>query len=341
MGWFFLLAHLGLGAWIATNAREDQIKLFLKTLIFFAMAVFLAQSVIVFAQIHPRFMESPLAEYYIYFIAGLMANRNAYALFFLAIIVLITVFCLGKTKEEQNLLPSKILYFTYFSIPFFLAFNGSRAGLISLCAVVLVLFFLKRKNIGQIARCALFIALGLIALLSIYHGNRDKLLAFGHQNLEVFQIAHKKQDLETLAAELDYGGDSMRVTILKDALPMILERPLIGSGLGAVMMDQEKNHGKLINLIDSTPVWLLVETGLIGLLVFAFFYLTVVRSLLTQVKKDESEFSQNFRIALLLIILGFSVFCLFHEVTYARHMWFLLGMGLCLPARTRRDEYSS
>ena len=65
-----------------------------------------------------------------------------------------------------------------------------------------------------------------------------------------------------------------------------------------MLLYHEKKHGQIINLIDCTPVWLLVETGLIGLLAFAAFYVQSFRALYMQWKQDEG-FIRAFRLGII------------------------------------------
>ncbi len=332
-GWFVLMGLFSLGGWIATNAQEKHIACFFRTLISFATVVLVIQAIAMMFSLHPSLPGAWLFLDIKYPIDGLMANRNAYAFFFLAVFAFTTIDALSL----RNILPRGLVNFLYFLLPFFIVFNGSRATVLTLALMLPVIFVLRRRHWRRMATLLLAALIGASVLAVASHDRTNKLSIFHERYFEIFgEVAstEKVPSIDKMQESVAYVGDKQRLVILGDAMDMVRKNPFFGSGLGSAMLEQKAEHGKTINLIDCTPLWLLVETGLVGLLIFAAFFLKVVSTLIRQLKYDD-VFAANIRLSILMVILGFSVMCLLHELTYARHLWFLLGMALCLPSKTR------
>lgn len=120
------------------------------------------------------------------------------------------------------------------------------------------------------------------------------------------------------------SSDAERWAIIKLALQMWEEWPFLGIGLGGFFQNSQAQLGTSM-VIHSTPVWILVEFGLIAFIVmFALGLITVRQSL-----SLDCDDPRN-RLALLVIVL-FSTFGLFHEIFYQRIFWLVLGMTLAEP----------
>lgn len=332
-GWFVLIGLLGLGGWIATNAQEKHIACFFRTLVSFATAVLIVQTIAMMFYLYPSLPGAWIFSDIKYPIDGLMANRNAYAFFFLAVFAFATI----DTLSLRNVLPRGIVTTLYLLLPFFIVFNGSRAAVLTLALMLPVIFLLRCRHWRRLATLLIAAVLGLGVLTAASHDRSDKLYILHDRYFEIFgkvTSTEKTPSIDKMQESVAYVGDNQRLVVLGEAMNMARENPFFGSGLGSAMLEQKAEHGKSINLIDCTPLWLLVETGLVGFLVFAAFFLKVVCTLTGQLKHDDA-FAANIRLSMLMIILGFSVMCLLHELTYARHLWFLLGMALCLPSKTR------
>ncbi len=345
-GWIILMAIMGMGAWIGTNARREHIALFIQTFLYTALAVLFYELLVIvlrsFETTAAWFKPDPYAFYPI---DGFMANRNAYGLLILSIFSFSTLAYFLK----HPIIKSAYCYTLYFLLPLFLVFNGSRATLLALAVIAPAIFILNRNQIRKCLYLILCIVLGTIFTLCVYANKPDKLIILTRNQLEVIAEATKvtaapaeaptsTPALVEIGENVTYPGDSMRLTILQDALEMISQHPVIGSGLGSMLIYQQQKHGEVINVIDSTPVWILVEMGVIGLAVFTLFYWRVVKTFWTARKTDD-EFIRMFYTALLFVVLGFTFMCLFHEIMYTRHMWFLIGLGLAL--KMRQNEYAA
>lgn len=338
-GWLILASIFCMGGWIGTNAKQAHIELFLKTLLYYALIIFVYQIAVMVSKTYlPDAGWIPFNSSIQFPIEGLMANRNAYALFIIGVVAIATCFYLSG----HNIVHPFYTYALYFLLPYFAVFNGSRTSFGILCVMIVSLLLTYCRSSGKRCLCLLLsVALGTCAFIATYHGKWEQINYIKASMYEVVVEAKKNVGsqnyiLTDIGQNITNPGDSMRLTILQDSLDMVEQHPVIGSGLGSVFFFQEKKHGKLINLIDCTPLWLLVETGAIGLIIFTLFYFRIIKSICACLKTDEG-FTKTLRTSLLFIILGFSIMCLLHEIMYTRHMWFLIGLGLTLPSRMRQD----
>lgn len=336
-GWLILLTILGMGAWVATNACRASIERFLKYFLCFALAVLIVEMLLVYIQgIFDTTLWFAYKTYAFTFIDGLMANRNAYGLLLLTALPLAT--CLYFSKI--NPISSHVTHIFYFLLPSFILFNGSRATFLALCLITPLMFFLHRNQRQKCLKLVLCFVAGIILLLAAFQNKHHEILAFKLHQFEFIMKAFGDRGpdpitLSELGKDIDYPGDSMRLTILEDSIEMVNHKPVFGSGLGSMLIYQEEKHGKMINLIDCTPLWILVEMGAIGLMLFALFYIQIAKSFYHSWKQDE-EFSKTIRLALMIILFAYTFMCLFHEMMYVRAIWFLLGLGLALPSRMRQ-----
>jgi O-antigen ligase len=335
-GWFALLGIAGMGGWLGSNAKPKELQVFLKTLIYFSVLIFLYQSAVLILQCFES--TRPWLGYNKYAafpMEGMMKNRNAFALLMTAVYALATCFYFSDSGKMNKYLVC-LLFFLW---PTFLVFNASRAGFFAFCFLFPALLLLHRNQFKKYLVLIIAVFLGWISVYAVIYKKQDQIFILKNRPYELLEDykQHDTENLVSLGEKVSYPGDSMRLTILNDALEMIKKRPLQGSGLGSAMLYQKEKHGKAINLIDSTPIWLLVETGIIGLFVFATFYICVVKSIYKSMKESEGIY-YTFRLSMIMIIACFSIMCLFHEIFYARHMWFLLGLTLALPLKTRHPE---
>lgn len=337
-GWFVLVALLGTGGWLGTNAAQKHLELFLKTFLYFGLLVIALEIFVMVGQAYWQNSFIGYSTYTRYPIYGYMVNRNAFAVLYLAIFALSTcLYVTGSTLLKRWYHPA-----FYFLMPFFMTFNGSRALIITLCLALAAFAILNLRQPKKIGVLLLSFGLGALLLVAIFHDKKDEIFMLNGRQLNfVDHLGSVIEDEETPFGVYDpskiaYPGDSMRLTILADAKEMLAMRPVTGSGLGSMLLFQKEKHGQMINLIDCTPLWLLVETGLIGLLAFGAFYIQSARALFSQWRQDEG-FIKSFRAGIIATMLCFTVMSLFHEMLYTRFVWVLLGLGLTMGIKKRQN----
>ncbi len=102
---------------------------------------------------------------------------------------------------------------------------------------------------------------------------------------------------------------------------------MIGVGLGRFYWE-ERRVGHLL-VIHTTFLWLLTETGVIGVTLFVSFFLVCAGTLVKPWRWGTHDPFQMGVLAVLLVVAGASVGT---EMMYQRHVWFLLGCALAFQA---------
>lgn len=325
-GFFVLIAYFCLGGWIAAHAGVKPLKLFFRVTAFFFGAVMLAEiaTVLITDFLYPDFakltgIQVPLR--------GLMGNRNAYALWVLVMACLL----IGFDRAGHAVVPRKALCVIMALLPFFLIQIGSRAGLIAAGLLMLLWLILYRKSFLPLLLC---LAAGSAVIFAAYAHNPGKLFFVKYERFYILEQAvqiTKMGQERTLPTDLTSNeGDNNRFRIIDISLDMIAERPVLGSGLGSSFIEQEKERGRY-DIIDCTPLWLWVETGLPGLLAFSAFFIVCFRRIAQSGRRE--DFYGALNKGMMLAMVMFAVMALFHEVAYTRQMWFLLGLSLAMPNR--------
>ena len=75
--------------------------------------------------------------------------------------------------------------------------------------------------------------------------------------------------------------------------------------------------------IHNTALWLLTETGIIGLLLFTFFVVYAIRKILTASNKYDELILGGTAVLILFVLASLTT-----EVMYQRHLWFIAGLTL-------------
>lgn len=330
VGWPVLVAYACLGGWLATNAA-DKAALFLRFFVYVFLGILAAQIAGMIAQ---DFTALNIRQWIDYPMEGLMGNRNVYAFLFLSVLTVMAVMTVWNTA----IFPGYLFSVLCFLLPFSFVFNGSRAFLVTLPVLTVFLWIVLGRDRLRLRTALLPLLAGCVCLAALYGGHPEKLRFLKYQRLSSMQdiglVAGQAGSLGTAESAMLYEGDSNRVRVLQDSLTMIGERPLAGSGLGSGMLYQQRVHGDVVSVIDSTPLWLAVETGLPGLTVFSGVFLLCLVRLWKEARINRNK--EPFGAALCLAgvgILGvFAIMSLFHELLYSRFLWFFLGLALARPA---------
>ena len=324
MGWLVLSAYFLLGGWLAFNASARSLLLFFKLAVFFFVAVLVCESTLALFRFYDLRSWLPVLELPM---EGFMANKNS--------LIFLGLSLLGATTCLTNKVFSKAFCsFFWFLILVIFIFTGTRAGIIALFFLFFLLFFLPLvpwKNIFK----------GLVAgilFISIVQITSSQSIFFFYQKAipskTVIENVSDGQPPEFIEKEGEYVGDSHRLKILDTTKNMIIENPIFGSGLGSAKIEQEKQWGEFYTIIDCTPLWLWAETGLIGLLLFCTFYFLCLRRLWVQSRhQGNNEVYRAINQSVLVMLIIFSVMCLFHELLYTRFLWFFLGLSMALPEK--------
>jgi hypothetical protein len=310
IGFIILISYTLLGGWLATNSLNKSLPLYFTKLFCGFFVLTLVASVI--ALIIEYIFHVPLwiGDYQW---DGFMANRNAYMLLAIFSIIAIEIY----HRFSENLLPNWAYNLFWMLIPFFVIFNASRTFWI-IGGIIVLIYFVTRP-IQFIKKILPFIIIGSILCAAC-------ISLIGQKKSENFKQFFVLKQLITEGPE-KYIGDQKRVIAAKDGLELYNKsNPIIGAGLGSYREFQTEKRGEFIDIIDFTALWLLVETGALGLFIFSSFLCLCLWIFYQQGITPLN--SSPFHYTLLFFLLAFTSASFLHEITYTRFVWFLLGLGL-------------
>lgn len=316
VGWFILMAYFVLGAWIATNFGKRSLKFLLKAFLLTSILVSSAHLIYIlladFGIIPPHFH---------YQLTGFMGNRNAMGLLIICTFALLIVPAVAK----EYLVHPWIYRFYMALFPMIVIYNESRAVWAAVLIPVVGVLFLFRKHGLQaltLPAAALLVTLTLLTILDKTDATTRELRSGD------VSVQHNGETI--------YAGDYQRLRVLFDSIEFWKEHPVTGIGLGTFIHKQDEKYADTetvaLSIIDSSPLWVTVEFGMIGACLFCAFY---ILSLYTLKRtggdcRNEAGPYEALRISMLLILLAFAAMSLFHELLYTRFIWLFLGMALAV-----------
>jgi hypothetical protein len=329
-GWFILMAYLGAGAWLAGNYRDQSIPVFIK---FFTGFFIFAAGLEVGDQFFRAFGIILSTRYDWELIRGFMDNRNAFAFLFSCVAGFITLYGFKRQYISGHVL---VMFWVLFPLVFL--FNGSRT--LWICTAMLFGIFAAfdwRQTLKIILPSILIGTALFFAVCSEKQKQYFSLVPYTSMN-RLYNYSQAPEDPRAKRwAEIT--GDFGRLEIAKGAFELIKQYPLQGAGLGSVTYFQKKNGAATVNIIDNTGLWLLTEIGLIGFAVFAASYIAMALALI----HDAGNFRDPVNmlsLTVLVMMLCFGVFSMFHEILYTRFVWFIFGLALAVP-KMRPDQPAS
>ncbi len=320
IGFFLLLSYFFLGNWIAANVEDRQhiYAVFMRWFVGFFVAVMCATILALVLQPFTPF--SLWMQHYPW--DGFMVNRNA----FMVIFVLVFSFVIWDYAAGSHSFPRWMLLCFWLSMPLFFVFNESRTGWI-VAAILGCIFFLKNPLIRAKKVIPLLIVGVGLAYGSYYIVTDQVALAFnGDQLRHLLNVSDAPDEI--------YMGDQKRYIAIEDGVDLYMRyNPLVGAGLGSYQPFQIEKRGESIEIMDFTALWLLVETGGLGLLTFVSFFAYCAWLLYREGYCDKPS---NYHRAMFIFLLLFAGMSVLHELMYTRVLWF--SMGLALAVQTNKKE---
>lgn len=313
IGFFVLLSYFAFGAWLATNKDILQIsKIFLKYFsLFFAILLFSSVFCFMFEPLLPVTPDLGRPSW-----DGLMANRNSFMIVALFSIIVLEVYRDGG----KEFLPPWFYNLFWAIFPFFLVFNASRSFWFLSIIVLLGILIKNPKTI--FTKIMPFLCIGGLAVFVLTSSFFSLPNNTQNQFKRIFYLTDS-------SSKAEYLGDQKRFMALEDGLELYKQSsPVLGAGLGIFQEYQLEKRGQYIDIIDCSLLWILVETGILGLIFFTSFFLMCLWVLY---KKGFGEHSSLFHRALFFFLILFGCVSLLHEMTYTRFVWFALGMALAIP----------
>lgn len=324
LGWLIILGYVATGfAIIMTTDRQRRIILsaFVATGVTIAiLQLGLLLGVLSGIKFHPDVFSLPLKGY-----AG---NTNAFAVqMIMTGSAAIAGWHLGLFGRRGYLLPL-ILSLIAASI----YFCHSRAGLGMFLILLTAMMILPAGRHRRELLPALLWPIATLLLSTQFYVVYSFLLRF-LTDLFAVQGLVGDQNYVTILTNLlqvnieRQSGDLERWTSITDGWAMWLERPIFGNGLGAYMHHHLSATGGPL-IIHSVPVWLLAETGLIGLLVVGATFGSLLVHAYRHVRHPAAA---GWAVGLLIAMVCMAAGAAVHDFFFQRSFWFLLGLFAALP----------
>ena len=314
-GWFVLMGYVFFAGWIVSCLEEKWLLPFIRLFLAFLFGTIILGTLwFLFFQIgiHERSQER---EYYQ--LSGLLGNRNAFAFLACTAFVIYTYCDLQKIK----IIPKGQSYLTHiiwFMLPLALMFAGGRAGWI--LGLIIVVWFSATQWRYSVQYILPGVVLSTVIIASLFSYN-SKIVLRERQDSKISNMA---------VGEVVAPSDQRRITGAKDALELWSQHKVLGSGIGGFIIYQQEKHGKLLDHIDNSALWILTELGLVGILAFGGFYIVTFIALRRKYR-NSAGIHKSLAQAMMVIMVLFALYSLVHQIMYARYLWLLLGLALAVP----------
>lgn len=310
-GWAMLVAYLATGLYVGAR-REAR---FFMTALTASVVVAGIAGLLLIRVMHPLGLAPEDVQ--IYTLEGFVGNRNALAFLLLAALsVLLAQGWLADTVRARLVRDALI------GATGVLAFYaGSRSALPTMALMIAVALVLRAVDLRALARAvlcgaALFLAVEALHTLAV-------LWMVGPSGLE---------DAPALGLSDVSGGSSdkwrTRANLL--ALELWQGSPVLGAGLGSTMAIHAERYGVPL-IVHNTVLWLLADTGLVGLAAFLGLAWALVRPLFPLRRGPAAD--RAVRLAALLLVIGFVCMSMAHELLYQRVLWLVLGLAAAAPGK--------
>jgi hypothetical protein len=302
LGWPVLLCYGATGALIVHRIGRQGLDLLLLTYAAVAVAIVTLEITLFTAVASGATFLKPMTSVPF---NGFSQNRNAFAF-----VLLLAVGVLLAARWRAQVFWLGIVFAGMFMA-------GSRAGFIGLAVVLAVAIVIAPKIWPRVA-AATAVAIALIIATTL-------LPMIAHLR---FGAAPAWDSIAILTGQIlsPVSSDTERLKTLAGGWQLFIDQPIFGAGLG-VYMEQQIRQGMPL-VIHSTPLWLLAEFGIVGFAVMTAPLVLIFRAEIMRMKKIDVAGQ-----LLILIITGFAVMSLAHELMYQRAFWLLLGVCLAvLPA---------
>ena len=323
LGWLIILGYVTTGV-ASAMTTDAQRRVILSAFVATGATIAAVQIVQMFGllsgiRFQPDAFSLPLKGY-----AG---NTNAFAVqMIMTGAAAIAAWHLGLFGRRAYLLP---LILSLIGATIY--FCHSRAGLGMFAIMLTSMMILPGDRRRRDLLPALLWPIAILLLSTQFH------LIYGY----VLQLVKQLDDVSSLTKMLQVNierqsGDLERWISITSGWEMWLQSPIFGSGLGAFMHHYLTATGGPL-VIHSVPVWLLAETGLIGLFVVGATFLAVsLYAWRHRNQPGEAGWATGLLIALICIAAGATV----HDFFYQRSFWFLLGLFIVMPTTGKAETRS-
>ncbi len=320
LGWLIILGYVTTGIAIAVTTERHR-RILLSTFIATGTTIAVLQLGLMTAMLfgikfHPDIFMLPLKAY-----AG---NTNAFAVqMVMTSSAALAAWHLGIFGRRRYLLP---VILSIASAAIYFCHSRAGLGMILILLATMMLFPAQSRRRSLLPALIWPIATLLFCtqLHEIYRILTDLAITlFGDGN-----TAYLRNLTLLLQVNIErQSGDLERWTSITDGWAMWLERPVFGHGLGAYMHHYLSTTGGPL-VIHSVPVWLLAETGLVGLLTVAATFGVAMRVAFCGMARPNTA---GWAVGLLVALVTLGAAAIVHDFFFQRSFWFLLGLLAALP----------
>lgn len=330
-GWVVLLGYLSAGYLIVAYIGDKGILRVLEVLAMTAVIVIIWTMTVRLLYAYGLDVPEQTKNF-----EGFSSNRNAFAFQLLAVLAL-SLPCskmyeiktaAGKTgifSVWQSWVPMSFLIAGIF-------WSGSRAGMLAAATLLLVAAYKNIVDRKLLFLCLLFAGLLWSVVWVLQHPQLIirtlTAISFSEQSDQILNnIRLNIPDNFSVNSPLsEFESNQERWATLLYAFEMWRQSPIFGEGLGVFTARSTQWFGHS-TVIHNTPLWILAEFGLVGAIVFGWFFLKLWGySVNAGSSRDELA-----RYALLLLLVVFFVFSQFHEMLFQRIIWLIGGALLGAP----------
>jgi O-antigen ligase len=238
---------------------------------------------------------------------GFFENPNAYGCFVAMILILeIALAAKGLVFSRGWHLFGLVL------LSLALLLSCSRSAWLGAAGGLVLLVGLKSVNLRQILAVAMISGLCISPLY----------LPMSSDSYEKNHIVYL-QDPRVLQQNQSVDH---RIALTHQALELWSSAPIQGAGVGSFLSLQKQTNPEMPSTIHTSALWLLTETGIVGLALFSAFFLYFARALWRA--RDQSDPLRGTMITAVLAVLVVAMIAsIGTELLYQRHLWFLFGIG--------------
>jgi putative inorganic carbon (hco3(-)) transporter len=222
-------------------------------------------------------------------LSGMLIDPNAFG----GLLVVIFAIHIVSLYSKNPLFSKQVAYGITFTLLVGIILTFSRSAWLALSIVLLIQAL---RNPIYIFRIAFISFISFVAII---------LIAGTDYLQEIIWLATRSSQIDT------------RLTIINTGLNLFYESPIFGIGLGVIT---EKYH----IIIHNTPVWILVEFGLIGFVIFLLFIANILWRGVIAFHKTKKE-NKPIIYGLLLAFIAMVGLSLGIEALYQRHWWIVMA----------------
>lgn len=326
LGWIAIMGYLALGLLVGTLATQAQLCRFVLVFVIVVCGASIYSWLSIFAWV--------LGYTDLFGIAanwtadGFMGNRNAFGILAAASVAMLAGYLAKDDERSLGMLwPCLLLGIALYGIYASQSRTTWLAVATSLAALALFARFPWRPIVA-----AFVIALTISGTTKFVQNNIRSGTAWVSQIVPSSEETRDRRQYRPIyEAQFSPADRSIghRIELTKRAFELWMTHPIVGIGLGVFYHQQVRSLGwEWGSTIHTTLLWLLVETGLVGAILFAAFTLLVLRAL---VRGDLAP-TGKLEFAVFLALIAIFAASIATEIMFQRYLWFLMGLGLAIPA---------